>query len=212
MGRAGASPVPVAAPAPTTADLAALATGLLKNTTATGALSIALAGIDFSKGPTKLFSTVRLLAAAQTLSIPVVGGEANGRVRATGRLFVAAGSTVTLTVKINGSATNVAMQSLEGTVSTAGAGAGRVAILQNNPGIAQFDLLMHTAKTANALKRLGRIIVASNNGVTGNVTIGIAEFLFNDAATTITTIDLDSGVASGLAANSEALVEEDIVS
>jgi hypothetical protein len=218
MGRAGANPD---ADAPTTAkywleaadallasgrDLSALATGLVLNTA--GVPSKATEGVHFSKGPWKLFSTVRNVAAAQSLSIPVVDGEGNGIVRATGRLL-SDGTDRVISPKINGSATNMLYQEAFG--SNIGAGADRGGVGSTGVYGCVFCLTMMTAKTANALKRTGFLWVCSLSATLANVFYSGA-FHFKDSTTTITTIDLDCGNATGLAANSEALVEEGIQS
>ena len=156
-------------------------------------------------------TTVRLASANQVFSIPVANGESQGRIRATGRLIVASAAGPSVAVKINGSATNVVMQECDSTNAAVGAGGARVAVLQNTGAVAVFTLIMHTAKTANGLKRLGQIWISANNGTNTSLTTWVGQFTFNDATTTITTIDLDSGQASGWAANSEAIVEEDAV-
>jgi hypothetical protein len=186
--------------------LALLSTGLLKNTA--GVLSTAFPGVDYTKGPGKLFSTVRNVAAGQTLSIPVVDGENNGYVRATGRL-ISDGTDRVITPKINGSGSNVTYQEAFG--SNVGAGADRGGVGSTGVYGAFFHLLAFTAKTGNALKRFGFLWVVSASATLANVMYSGA-FHFKDTTTTITSIDLDCGNATGLAANSEALVEEGIVS
>lgn len=173
-----------------------------------GVASVASPGIDYSKGPWKLFSTVRNLAAAQTLSIPVVSGESNGIVRATGFLL-SDGTLRDLTVKINGSATNVTFACLFGQASSVSAN--RIAAGEVDTYGCFFDLVMLTAHGSNSLKRSGMLRVASATTTLDNYTV-LAGFHFKDSATAITSIDIDCGNATGLAANSYALVEEGIVS
>lgn len=182
-------------------------TGLVKVTANVGGL--ASAGVDYSKGPWKLFSTVRLSVAGQTLSIPVVDGDGNGIIRATGRI-ISDGTARDLRVKINGSTSNVVQQYL--TAQNTATGAARTAFVgSTGVGFCMFQLVMMTAKTANALKRAGFIIVTANAAAAADQ-LTIAGFDFSDTTTTITSIDLDCGNATGMAANSEVLVEEGIVS
>jgi hypothetical protein len=218
MGRSGGNPN---ADAPTTAkywleaadtllpngrDLSALATGIILNTA--GVPSKATEAVHFAKGPWKLFSTVRSVLAAQTISVPVVDGDNNGIVRARG-FIVSDGTDRTLTLKINGSATNVTMQALS--VQNLTVTSSRAFIGSQGVYGAFFELQMLTAKTAAGLKRSGfvRIITAS---ATLADTEYFSAFHFKDAATAITSIDLDCGNATGMAVNSYVIVEEGIVS
>jgi hypothetical protein len=210
----------------------ALGTGLVKSTTVTGALTIATAntdymaalagsgiakvvagapalasaGVDFAKGPWKLFSTVRNGAPAQTLSIPVTDGENNGLIRATG-ILLSDGTDRSLTIKINGSGTNVSTQEVYGnnTVTVADRTSAGVTGTYG----AAFDLTFLTAKTANGLRRYGFMRVApfSATLIQQIYIVGIG---FKDTTTTITSIDIDCGNATGLAANTFANVEEGI--
>ena len=192
-------------------NLGALTTGLVLNTVSgsVGTPSRASEGIDYSKGPWKAFSTVRNVAPAQTLSIPVVAGNANGIIRASGRL-ISDGTDRNVTVKINGSATDVSMQyNVASNTTVSGA---RVCVCSTGLYGAFFDLVMFAAKTANGLKRFGLIRVCVANSATIVTEIYNSAFHYNDVATAITSIDLDCGHATGFAANTEALVEEGIVS
>lgn len=217
----------------TDVDLGALGTGLLKSTTGTGALSIATpntdfmaalagsgiakvvagvpalasAGVDYSKGPWKLFSTVRNGAPAQTLSIPVTDGDNNGIVRASG-VLVSDGTDRALTVKVNGSATNVQMQEVYGN-STVPA-SDRTSVGVTGPYGAMFDLVFITAKTAGALRRFGIMRVAAYSASLIQQ-VYLAGIGFKDTTTTITSIDIDCGNATGLAANTFGMVEEGII-
>jgi hypothetical protein len=175
-----------------------------------GVPALASAGVDFGKGPWKTFSTVRNGSAAQTLSIPVVDGENNGIVIASGRL-ISDGTDRNITPKINGSSVNVKFQDVFGQNVTAFARRDTQVFSTGTYGAA-FWLLMHTAKTANALKRFGLIVAVSGTTTPTADSTYCSGFFFVDSATTITTIDLDCGSATGLAANSEALVIEGIVS
>lgn len=196
------------AAAPNAQAMGALATGLLKNATGTGVQSIAAAGVDFAKGPWKVFSTVRNVGAAQTLSIPVVDGEGNGLIRATG-ILLSDGTDRSITPKINGSATNVKQQEVWGSNSSVAA-LRDTSIGSTGTYGAFFDLVMHTSTKSGTLKRFGSLKVATAS-TTLAVTIYVAEIHFVDAATTITSIDIDCGNPTGLAANTYALVEEGIV-
>lgn len=190
--------------AATATDISGL-TGVLNS--AAGVLSALSAGVGFAKGPWKTFSTVRNGSAAQTLSIPVVDGENNGIVRAFGRLR-SDGTDRAISAKINGSATNMTQQLVRGYSTTADAIATHCA--RTGTGGGTFYLVMRTAKTSNALTRAGLIVCHSRgaNGATDTVSLGA--FFFNDTTTTITSIDLDCANATGLAANTEAVVEEGI--
>jgi hypothetical protein len=187
--------------------LALLSTGILKVTTGTGALSTAAAGVDYSKGPWKLFSTVRSVAAAQTFSIPIVDGEGNGIVRATGRVL-SAGVDWGVTLKVNGSASNVTQQQGSALGSTASAGTTIVAQLGTYGFV--FDLVALTAHTANGLQRI--IMLRTMDIEAGGTRVVCAATRFNDTTTAITTLDFDSAHANAIAANSEAIVEEGIIS
>ncbi len=198
--------------AATEVDLGALATGLVKNTTATGALSIGSPGVDYSAGPTKLKTTTRLAAASQTLSLPVVDGENNGKIVATGRLLNNTAGNLTCTVKINGSATNVVNVDMSGSQSGGNAAAtnSRCGFVRATSGVAFFTLSMHVAKTGSGFKRVGTLAMADFDGAS-NREIIFGLFGFNDTTTPITSIDIDGGVANAFAIGTEVMTEEGIV-
>lgn len=148
--------------------------------------------------------TVRLLAAGQKLTIPVADGDGNGLVRAWGR-GISDGTDRNFIVQINGSATNVTMQRI---FVSAAVVAGDVDKVGNTGTYGnEFDLVMHTSKNG-ALRRSGLIRVASIKATDGTIVLFTAAFHFRDSTTTITSIDLDCGFATGLAAGSEVQFEE----
>jgi hypothetical protein len=191
----------------TPAVLALLTTGLLKNTA--GVLSAAVAGVDYSKGPWKLFPTTRLAAANQVMSHAVADAEANGLWRATGRLLNNTAGNLTCTVKINGSATNVKNVDMSGSQSGGSAAStnNRCGFIRATTGTAFYTLAMHTAKLAGGFRRVGILTMADFDGAT-NREIIVGNFCFDDTATVITSIDIDGGVANAFAIGSEALIEE----
>lgn len=194
---------------PNAQALSALATGLLKVTNGMGVLSSPSAGVDFALAPLKTFSTTRLAAAAQTLSIPVVDGENNGLIIATGRL-ISDGTARDCKIKINGSSTNVFQQYL--VAQNAVVGAARTALVMST-GVSHciFFMVFNTAKTADALKRAGVFISLSCAAAQVDQVI-FAGVDFSDTTNTITTIDIDCGFATGLAAKSYVLTMEGIIS
>lgn len=170
---------------------------------------VASPGVDYAKGPWKLFSTVRLAAAAQTLSIPVVDGENNGIIRATGRL-ISDGTDRVVTIKVNGSATNVALETLAGAGATASAAAGSVP--SSRKSVYQFQLIMFTSSRSGTVKRAGIWHSLASDPAGPTVTSGASGLAYNDSTTVITSIDIDCGAAAGLAIGTEVIVEEGIVS
>jgi hypothetical protein len=178
-------------------------TGLVLDTAGVG--TIALPGVDYSKGPWKLFSTVRLAAAAQTLSIPVVDGEGNGIIRATGRI-ISDGTARNVSLKINGSATGVTGVQLFGNGSAASSA---FSLVQDGTVFCAFELTMLTAKRAAGLRRFISINAAAESA---NPMVWRAAAVYFDNTTIITSIDLDCGFATGFAIGTEVLVEEGIVS
>jgi hypothetical protein len=196
---------------PNAQALGALATGLLKSTTATGVQSIAVPGVDYAKAAIKQFSTVRngteaSPTAAQTLSIPVADGENNAFIRAYARLK-SDGTDRNITLKINGSATNVTFEGGSAVGGTASASASIVGTTGTS--VCHVTIEMVTKKGAGSLKRCGNIKVVSCTPGGAEVRTTQGGFHFNDSTNTITSIDLDCGNATGLAA-AEAYVEEGI--
>jgi hypothetical protein len=216
---------------PNAQDLSALANGLLLNTAGVltkatantdymaalagsgiakvtaGVPGLASAGVDFSKGPWKLTSTVRNGGAAQTISIPVTDGENNGIVRATGRI-ISDGTDRSLTLKFNGAATNVTMQYL--TAQGAAMAAARTAVGSQGVYGCQFEIIAFTSSRGGTLKRFALVRI-QNASATLADSLYTSAAHFKDIATTITTLDIDCGNATGMAA-AEAQVEEGIVS
>lgn len=190
-------------------NLGALSPGILKHAVAAGvsAPATASAGVDYAKGPWKLFSTVRNVAAAQTLSIPVVDGENNGIIRAVGRLL-SDGTDRNVTVKINGSATNVVMECV-GTSTGASAVAFSTIVGDTGTGHMFFELVMVTCKKTG-LFRTGFIKTATVTSAGAIFGVYVGTVTFKDKTTAITTIDLDCANATGLALDTEGQVEEGI--
>lgn len=162
-----------------------------------------------SKGP--LGTVVRLASAAQAITFPVTSGEAfvAGRIRVveiTARI-ISDGTSRNLQPLINGSATNVTKQNVNGIAAAAAANQGAIGLTDVYGCF--VTLKMFTGKAAAGLKRMGQVIVGSNN-VAGPAadTIFVSHILFSDTATIITSIGLDCGFATGLAIGSEGFVTE----
>jgi hypothetical protein len=116
----------------------------------------------------------------------------------------AAGRVVTL--KINGSATNVTQQAINAQGNAAASGI--TARVGAQTTLAYFVLSLHTAKLGG-IRRAGVLTwlqCASGGG--GAISQYSSGFHFDDTTTTITTVDLDCGNATGMAAGSEAIVME----
>lgn len=147
---------------------------------------------------------VTLGAANQVFSIPVLTPESIVRIDFAHLINNTAGN-LTVTVKINGSATNASIQDVSGVGAAVSATAGRCGFCRASQTMGVIGAFK-AAKLAGE-RRLGSFNFTGNDGGV-NTDVLIGSIVFKDTTTVITTIDFDSGVATGWTAGSYAWVTE----
>src|SRR5579862_4240950 len=165
---------------PNAIDVSGLADGSIIKKGTVGGVAVPLAAVANTDYLFANKSQVLLGGPSQVFSIPVANGETNGLIVSWGRLLINAASNVTVLQKINSSATNVHSTEMDGNGSVAGAGNGRVAVLQNSGAFAAFDMWMYTAHTANGYKRIGQVRFFAENGAGGSLTVWCSGFSYDD--------------------------------
>lgn len=147
---------------------------------------------------------VTLGAANQVFSIPILIPESIVRIDFAHLVNNTAGN-LTVTWKVNGSATNVSLQDMSGVGAAVAATAGRCGFCRASQTMGVFGAFK-AAKLAGE-RRLGSFTFPGNDGG-GNTDVLVGTVVFKDTTTVITTLDIDAGVATGWTAGSYAWVTE----
>lgn len=147
--------------------------------------------------------TVVLGANGQAITIPVTSGNGAGLIRCAGLLLCPA-TQLALKVLVNGLATNVTHQNVNGRAGAAAADAAQIGIEDLYGAFIEFSFL--TSVRGAALRRGGNFQVASvSTSATGAYKGGV---IYNDTTTLITSLAIDCGNATGLLQNSYLYYEE----
>lgn len=175
--------------AATEVDLGALATGLLKNTTTTGALSIAAAGTDYRAVDDDVIS--RQTLGGDTPDITIAVADTDERVEID---FYGPTTAGDITLQVNGGGTPVTNG---GTIQTSGgAVSGSTArMIANYTGPLSFRLVLDIKNLG--LHRTGLCWAVSKNTGSTARDLDFTAVVWPDAAANVTSLVLHSSVATG---------------